>query len=327
VLNILILFACSAWAQKLEFPPVINTVPSVETAFLALLHNMAYLSEKSILVDHIKYENTSNRYIEYIDFVLNNMTYDNINNYFTQIALSAERIDYQNLSRKQQADFEYFLNTAIVDSWTFGTGKIELVNTPTINAEIPDEALNEFDAQIAQEQKNIEEYERQLSALPTLQSIQKTIDDAVREYRTLQNSTPRTAEAVREKTNRLTELKDIEMNARRQYREISNQSSTLTSRISSANSRINNMEWQKIDEKARIQKEVEQNYITNLHDQINNFSVWQDFFNKKNEVVKDYLLGIDIKGHLEKIIHNEIPQRQENEYRVKFNAFCAGWGI
>jgi hypothetical protein len=117
---IFIFLTYSIYAQKFDFPDVRNTVPSVQTAFLALLHNMAYLSEKSTMVDHIKYENTNIRYIEYIDFVLNNITFEKTRNYFLRISQNVERIDYSGLSRKQQEDFEYFLQTAIVDNWTFG---------------------------------------------------------------------------------------------------------------------------------------------------------------------------------------------------------------
>ncbi|MDR0553880.1 MAG: hypothetical protein LBG76_03650 [Treponema sp.] len=328
LLAVLILSAYLAFAQKFEFPPVTNTVPSVETAFLALLHNMVHLSQKSSMFDHIEHEAAHEKYIEYINFILNNMTYEKVKSYFGRIAASVRGIDYQGLSRGQHEDFEHFLNTAIVDSWTFGTGLIEFVNIPSVaTPEMNNEALIEFTVRAASEQKNIEEYERQLKALPSLESIQKAINDAVSEYENLRGSNPKTARAVQEKVDRLPELKNIEMNARRQYREISSEINSLNSRISSANSRIRDIAFQREEAIKKRQREAEQDYIKNLHDKINNFYVWRDFFDTKNEVVKEYLSAIDVRNHLSRIIRDEVPQRQENEYKAKLEVFCSGWGL
>jgi hypothetical protein len=70
----------SVQAQKFEFPNVRNTVPAIENA---LLRNTVYLSEKSTMVDHVRYEDTNKRYIEHIDFVLTNMTYKKNNELFS----------------------------------------------------------------------------------------------------------------------------------------------------------------------------------------------------------------------------------------------------
>jgi len=321
----LIFITYSTYAQKFDFPDVRNTVPSVQTAFISLLHNMAHLSEKSTMVDHIKYENTNIRYVEYLDFILNKMTFENIRNYFLSISQNVERIDYLSLSKKQQEDFEYFLRTAIVDKWTFGTGRIDFVNLPIIeNSNIN---LDTFNNRITQEQGNIANYETQLNALPNLAAIQKTIDDAVKEYRELQNSTPRTAKSVQNKENRMAELKDIEMKARRQYRDVSEQINSYTSRISSARTNIRNIELRREKEITNSHEKINQNYIDNLHDNINNFYQWKDFFNDKNNVLREYLVAIDIRGHLSRIIDEYIPQRQVQSYHTKFDTFCAGWGI
>jgi hypothetical protein len=286
---------------------------------------MVYLSEKSTMVDHIKYENTNIRYIEYIDFILNKMTFENIRNYFLSISQNVERIDYPSLSKKQQEDIEYFLRTAIVDSWTFGTGRIELVNLPIIeNSNIN---LDVFNNKIMQEQNNIADYETQLNALPNLADIQKMIDDAVKEYRELQSSTPRTARAVQNRENHLAELKDIEMNARRQHRDVSAQINSFTSRISSARTNIRNIELQREREITNSHEKAKQNYIKNLHDNINNFYQWKDFFNDKNNVIREFLIAIDTRGHLARIIDEYIPQRQIQSFHTKLDAFCAGWGI
>jgi peptidoglycan hydrolase CwlO-like protein len=100
------------------------------------------------------------------------------------------------------------LNTAIVDSWTFGTGEIEIVNFPNFENKNSD-ALSAFGDRITQHQNNISSYDEQINALPSLDDIQKTIDDAVKEYRELQNSTPRTAEAVQNRQERLSYLKEF----------------------------------------------------------------------------------------------------------------------
>jgi hypothetical protein len=121
----LVFAVCVGWTQEFTLPEVKNNVSSVETAFLALLHDVGALSERSVMVDHIKYENTHARYVEYIDFVLNNMTNDKVKSYFQKITDSIGKIDYESLSKRQQDEFEYFLNTGIVDSWTFGIGLIQ----------------------------------------------------------------------------------------------------------------------------------------------------------------------------------------------------------
>jgi len=320
-----IFLAYSTYAQKFDFPIVSNTVPSVQNAFIALLHNMAYLSEKSTMVDNIKYENTNIRYIEYIDFILNKMTFENIRNYFLSISQNIERIDYLSLSKKQQENFEYFLRTAIVDSWTFGTGSIDFVNLPII--ENSDINLDAFNDKIIQEQNNITNYETQLNALPKLEAIQKMIDDAVIEYRELQNSTPKTARAVQNKENRMAELKNIEAKARKQHIEVSDQIKILKSRISSSRTNIRNIELQRENEIKNLNEKAKQNYIKNLHDNINNFYQWKDFFNNKNNIIREYLIAIDIRGHLTGVINDYIPQRQVQSFRTRLDAFCAGWGI
>jgi hypothetical protein len=327
---VLVFSVFSAQAQKFDFPGVRNTVPSVETAFLALLHNMAYLSEKSVMVDHIKYEDTNKRYIDYIDFILTNMTYEKIKSYFFQISENVEKIDWQGLSKKQQEDFEYFLNTAIVDSWTFGTGRVEFVNLPVFEGSSDrntNEAPNDFDGRIIQQQNNISSYEEQINALPNLNDIEKTIDDAVREYCELQNSTPGTARAVLDREDRLSYLKNFEMNARRQYRDVSSRRDSLFSRISSARENIRIIELERERFITNLREEAKQNYIDDLHNNINNFHLWKEFFEDKNNIVRDFLTAIDVRGHLAKGIDEYIPQRQAPQFLNLLDMFCADWGI
>jgi hypothetical protein len=315
----------SVFAQRFEFPVVHNTIPSIQNAFLALLHNMSHLSERSVMVDHIKYEDTNRRYIEYIDFILNNMRFENIRNYLSIISQNVERIDYPSLSRRQQEDFERFLLTAHIDSWRFGIGRIEPINLPRI--ENNNINLERFNNQILQEQNNITNYEMQLNSLPNLDDIQKTIDDAVREYRELQSSTPRTSRAVQDRINRMSELNNIEMNARRQHRDVSAQRNSFTSRISSARRNIQNIEFQREQVITNSQTEAIQTYINNLRDNINNFYQWKDFFDGKNNVIRDYLLVIDLREHLTRIIDDYIPQRQISTYQNSLTAFFNEWGI
>jgi chromosome segregation ATPase len=187
--------------------------------------------------------------------------------------------------------------------------------------------LGVFNEKIMQEQNNIANYETQLSALPDLANIQKKIDDAVKEYRELQSSTPRTARDVQNRENRLAELNDIEMNARRQHRDVSAQINSLTSRISSARTNIRNIELQREREISNSREKVIQNYIKNLHDNINNFYQWKDFFDNKNTVIKDFLITIDIRGHLIQIIDEYIPQLQVPTYQNLLTIFLNGWGI
>jgi hypothetical protein len=216
VAGLLVLITGLALGQEFSFPPVTNNVRSIQNAFLALLLNVESMGEKSVMDQGIRSYNTHERYITYLDFILNNMGYEHVRSYFFDIKRSVEHIDYQELSRSQQRDFEYFLKTARVDSWTFGIGGGRWT-------------FNNFP--------------------PSLESLL-------------------------------------------QERNIS-----------------------------------EQIFRDTLQKDINNYYKWIDFFEGKNNIVRELFELINVKGHLMKIIDDEIPQKSVPEYERKIEIFFEGWEL
>jgi hypothetical protein len=216
VAGLLVLVSVAAFGQEFSFPAVTNDIRSVQNAFLALLQNIENMGEKSVMAQSIQSYDTHERYVAYLDFILSNMGYDHVRSYFSDIKNNVEQIDYQGLSRSEQRDFEYFLETAIVDSWTFGIGGDRWT-------------FSDFPP----------------SLIPLLQE-----------------------------------------------RGVS-----------------------------------EKDYRDSLHDGINNYYIWVDFFDGKNNVIREVLILINVKGHLIKIIDEEIPQRSVPEYEKELDIFLKGWNL
>jgi hypothetical protein len=216
VAGLLVLIAVSAMGQEFSFPVVTNDVRPVQNAFLALLRNIDHMGERSVMDNGLQSDNNHDLYVTYLDFILNNMGYDHVRSYFFEIKSSVEQIDYQGLSRSQQRNFEYFLETARVDSWTFGIGGGNWT-------------FNDFP--------------------PSLVSLL-------------------------------------------QERKIS-----------------------------------EDDYREALHKDINNYYRWVDFFDGKNNMIRELLVLTNVRDHLVKIIDDEIPQRALPEYERKLNVFLESWGL
>jgi hypothetical protein len=107
--GLLILAACAGWGQTFDLPVINNTIESVQTAFRRLIENTAQMG----FIDYdSSWENNSERFKMYLDGVLNTMAYSHVRIYVERINASIQSIDYMEISRRQQTEFEDFLSNA-----------------------------------------------------------------------------------------------------------------------------------------------------------------------------------------------------------------------
>jgi hypothetical protein len=109
VAGLLVLAVYTGWGQTFELPAVNNTIESVQSAFRKLIENTAQMG----FIDYdSSWENASERFRMYLDSVLNNMSYSKVKTYIELISANIQKIDYMEISRRQQTEFEGFLSNA-----------------------------------------------------------------------------------------------------------------------------------------------------------------------------------------------------------------------
>jgi len=101
------------WGQYFQLPPVENNINSITSAFESLLLNIARMG----FIDYdSSWADNAERYRAYLDGVFENMTREKIRQYVSMINSRMNSIDFSDLSRRQQADFESFMARANVYS-------------------------------------------------------------------------------------------------------------------------------------------------------------------------------------------------------------------
>jgi hypothetical protein len=103
-----LLVGIAARAQNFELPPVTNDTNSIQTAFTRLLENIAQMG----FIDYDSSWDNPAKFQRYLDGVLNNMSYAKTKAYVEKISASIQGIDFGNLSKRQQTDFEMFMAQA-----------------------------------------------------------------------------------------------------------------------------------------------------------------------------------------------------------------------
>jgi hypothetical protein len=322
-----------------ELPPVINTIESAERAFVTVLENIMAMDKHFYAVQQIKDndvyspEQTPQKYSAYLDFILNNMTAGKIRPYILSIDDVFKNFDYQSISMRQQNDINYFLQTALIDRYSFHIGIGALDDHP-----IPDTVVLNYDESAIGELRNqIAVLEQQLSPLKArFSSLEdpgaertRRLYEIFNERQILNNKRHRTAEEVMTTQVRLDELRRLETDIREGHA-----TTPLAAEYSSLRRQINELEenLQRLNSRLVREQDVpraqaESEYRRSLCENINKLKTWTDFFDNKNTIVKDFLVMLEIKPHLDSIIANEISQRQFGSYKERLDAFLSGWGL
>jgi hypothetical protein len=109
VVGLLVLALCMGWGQSFELPVVTNTVKSVQSAFRSLIESTARMG----FIDYdSSWENNTEGFRVYLDEVLTNMAYPKVKAYIELIDANIQKIDYMEISRRQEGEFEEFLLNA-----------------------------------------------------------------------------------------------------------------------------------------------------------------------------------------------------------------------
>jgi hypothetical protein len=97
-------------AYDFSLPKIETTLDSLQSAFSTLLDNTAGMG----FIDYGSswYGDQSARYKEYLDSVLENMTYGKVRSYVEKLDAAIKGFDWMDVSRNRQAEFEKFISAS-----------------------------------------------------------------------------------------------------------------------------------------------------------------------------------------------------------------------
>ncbi|MDR1029513.1 MAG: hypothetical protein LBL76_01415 [Treponema sp.] len=292
--------------QSFELPPVTNNVESIKNAFQTLIENV-----KNIGIIEYGSDWTSSpvsitrHYIEYLDGVLVNMTYNKVNSYVAEIRINIERLDRQAISKNTELDLERFLTTAYKDY---------PVSRP------PDDdnsQVENLDNQIRRHEELLAEYRSRLESLPALNILQSQLNGIQDELKKPEN---------RRNSRRLQQLKDEETGLIRQIANNNSSRVNLTDNIKKINIYLQEAGETKVRLIADLEKQARESRIKTIYENIYNFYSWEASFRGENTSPRDFLVLKEVKQKLYKLL-DEIPQGQVPQFRNRLDAFCADWRL
>jgi hypothetical protein len=322
VAGLLVLAVCGGWGQSSELPPVIETAESIKVGFRALIENIenfGYAGDSSRWAS--SREDVIRHYTEYLDGLFVNMTYDNAKAYVSTIRTKIDQLDRQELSKRENDEFERFLQcadpyhdfevSAMIDRfkvWPFPESIILNYDHSKIDA---------FEEQLVQEEQLLTEYRSQLAALPTLDAIRSqlyTVQDELKKPRYQRDS------------RRFEQMKNNEINLQIQLSNTYITRLNLTENIRRLENSLKNAEYSRTRLVASLEQPARQAFINSVFEDLYNFYSWESFFRGECTSIRDFLILRNTRGNLYRLVE-EIPQRQAQAYEQKVDAFCKEWGI
>jgi hypothetical protein len=311
-----------SWGQSFEMPRVTNTIESVKEAFrvaIKLFEDMGVPDYKSawnysqnlLVKDHI----------EHLDSVLTNMTYDSVKSYVSTIRSNLDNIDFQDYSKRQQEEFEQFLQKAHPNYSFELSDFFEYYNENPFPASLElnydKSQITAYDESTKQYEQQLAEYKNQLAALlPRLDGARANLQDVSSELN----------KPGRRDWKRTQQLRQGENNILTQLSYLYIEREELTNYIKKLEGNLKNSETGRNRLISDLEKSARENYIRSLWADFNNFYKWEMFFEDENAVIHDFLIIKNIKQRLYHLL-DVIPQRQADAYQPRVDAFCAEWGI
>jgi hypothetical protein len=317
--GIVFLAAGMLWSQTFELPSVTNNIESIKTAFTTIIQNAKYLGQVEYSYSWASSRESAIRhYTEYFDNVLTNMTYKKIESYVATIRTAITQLDRQDFSNNELKQFDDYLKLAnrnYAREATFLNEQINARSSPiSITVNYDHSQLVAFDKQAEKHEELLLDYHTQLALLPPIAEIQSqltTVQDEIINSRNQRNSQ---------------QLKNKETALMNQMHNNAAVRQNLSKNIRTIETYLNNLENERARLAARLEQSARSSYISNVIQNLNNFSAWEAFFADTNTVIRDFFVLNNARENLYHIL-DEIPQRQAETYRQKLDAFCAEWGI
>lgn len=307
-----------SWGQSFELPRVTNTIDSVEDAFHAIIElfkNMGspdYKSEWNYSPGLLLEDMTV-----YLESVLEKMNRQSLQNYVRLMRTNIDQIDTRSISRSQQSDFDYQMRHAFPnDDYEIQSMVRHYETAPFPFPLSRDEnAVAELDVQAQEYERQLAEYQEQLTAIPTTAQLNNRQQEIRRQL--LSPNVARDPELVNQ-------FKEEDALINRQKPEFSRERERLSRLISSTQSRLGGLNRERfisdMEKTARIQ------YITSTWASVSNFFDWEKYFNEENASLHNFLVLKETKQKLYALL-DEIPQGQVPQFRNRLDVFCADWGI
>jgi chromosome segregation ATPase len=296
-----------AIGQSFELPPVTNNVESIKHAFQTLIENAENLGIVEYRSDWTSSpESITRHYINYLEDVLANMTYNKVNSYVAEIRMHIDRLDRQAISRNAELDHERYLTTAYKNYPAAG-----LLNNDD-NSQVEN-----LGNQIQKHEELLADYRSRLESLPMLNILQSQLDSIQDELKKPEN---------RRNSQYLQKLKNDETRVINQIANNNSTRVTLTDNIKKINIYLQEAEKNKVMLIDNLEKQAREFYIKTVHDNIYNFYSWEAFFRGENTALHDFLVLLEVKQKLYNLL-DEIPQREAEIYGIRIAVFCDEWKI
>jgi di/tripeptidase len=122
-------------------------------------------------------ERMTRYYIEYLDSVLTNMTYEKVKAYVATIRANIERMDRQSISKNAEEEFERYLKAAYPNYEYEVASMMKAQPFPAaITLNYDRSRLENFDNQTKQNENALADYRSELAALPTLDQLRSQLN-------------------------------------------------------------------------------------------------------------------------------------------------------
>jgi hypothetical protein len=325
-------FLCPLSGQMLkDFQEVKVSGDSIQNAFSRVLENISAMSEDSSEVQLLKRGGNKQDYENYLDFVFHKMSYTKIKNYIHTISDAINKIDFGSLSKNEEKDFKFFLQTGYIDEYHFYISEYKLSRYG-----IPKSATLKY------EQSDIqylsEKIEKLKLELIDLQIRFQTLDSPEEERRRRFEELYKERDMLNHKQNvtysefdkiqkRLEELRQLEKDIREKPTPLSIEYYQLRNSIDKHKKELQEAEQKMQEAIFTASNQADKNYRDTMQRNINNMQIWIDFFDDKNSVILDYLVMIGTSENLTKIIENNIPQKDIAKYKKELSIFASEWHL
>ncbi len=325
-LVVLVIFNFLCYAVDLPVPQ--NTPQSVINAFSSLLQLVDSAGIYHEELDPYTWEDQNYR-IKYVDSILSNLNKENLNRYLDSLSKAKVKIDFSEMSKREQEDFENSMKSFYGDRYTFSFSEYYLTKYVSDITKPHKTQYDDLESSRAACLQVIQDQKDQIAKIQNPDEIKTLLDDAIIQKEKARSELQNTKNAKSRKKieDQITSLENYISNTAVAY----NTNLSIIKQLNDAINRNNDV-LVNIDRETKKRNEIDRdteikNRTKELCGNVNNFYFWVESSTKDTSDIHDFFTVLNIKKNLQEIIENELPQKNIPDYQKKLDDFCKGWNL
>ncbi|MCM1321632.1 MAG: hypothetical protein NC041_07160 [Bacteroides sp.] len=292
-----------------ELPKVEANAESVIVAFQELTDAFLKTGNTNLDVDWRSKELELKAYSDQLA-----LNYETVRRYVEQIEQAKNKVEESGmLSKTELADFKKSMESNFsVQYWD-----IEHYDLPeTLQPVYTDPNIKILENNAKVHQSNIETAQKLLDEMQTPLQIQEIITKEHAELESLKS-------AKKKNTKRITELENHAIQLGLAYGTAVGNEKKYKQIISDNTDKLNAIPVQIQKYKEAADSEYKKEFMR----QIANINTWIDFFNGKNETIRQYLQILDTKNAMQTKLDNVVPMEEVRNYQARLDDFIESWKL